>query len=294
MKVFITGGTGFVGSHIAEEVKNRGHELVALVRRIGSLPKAEEILGDVTRPETFPPEKLAGCQAAIHLVGIIREFPRQGITFERIHVEGTRNVLEACRRAGLNRLLHTSALGRGRQSGARYQHTKAEAEDLVRASGLNWTIFRPSSILGRGGEFLEIMRSHVRLGVVPLPGGGRYLMAPVAISTVAKAYTNALEQEGAIGKTYELGGDPLSYRSLMEKIALKTKRRPFYVNVPLRPLQMMALIMDQFSFFPVTREQLIMLKEKALPSDNSVYEELGLEYMGIEGVVEEALSGRPS
>ena len=291
MKIFITGGTGFVGSCVVAELQNRGHELVALVRRMGSLHGTSEIVGDVTRPLTFPPEKIEGCQAALHLVGLIREFPKKGITFQGVHVEGTKNVLEACRRAGIPRFLHMSAIGEGHRSGAFYQRTKAEAENLVRASSMRWTIFRPSTILGKGGEFLEMMQSTICRGVVPLPGGGRSQMAPVAVSTVAQAFANALERDESCGKIYDLGGEAVSYRSLLEKIASKTGRNPFYVNIPIDLLRIMAAVLDSFSFFPVTREQLTMLQEKAVPSNNEVYKELGLEFKRIDRVLEEVLGG---
>jgi NADH dehydrogenase len=291
MKVFITGGTGFVGRPIVEELQNRGHELVALVRRIGSVPGAGEILGDVTRPETFPLEKLAGCQAAIHLVGIIREFPQKGITFKRVHVDGTRNVLEACQKAGITRFLHQSALGWGYRSGALYQRTKARAEELVKSSKLNWTIFRPSTILGQDGEFTKMMQGMIRLGIIPLPGNGNSLMEPVTVSTVAQAFANALERDTSISKIYDLGGDTVSYRLLLNKIASQNDRNPVFVKIPQRPLSVLAGWLDTFPFFPITQEQLIMLQEKAFPTSDVIYRELDLEYKGIERVLEEVLSG---
>jgi NADH dehydrogenase len=291
MKVFITGGSGFVGSHIAEELMDRGHELVALVRRAGSLPGAGEIVGDVTRPETFPPDKLRGCEAAIHLAGIIREFPQKGITFRQVHVEGTRNVVEACRRAGIPKILHMSALGEGYRSGSLFQRTRAHAEDLVRSSGLDWTIFKPSTILGRGGEFTEMMLNMIRLGVAPLPGGGHFLQAPVAVNTIAAAYANALEREETVGKTYEIGGDTVSYRTLISKLADQLGYRPLYVNLPIELLRLMALALDTFAFFPVTQEQLIMLQENALPRSDFAYSALGLEYKGIDTLIDEVLWG---
>lgn len=292
MKVFITGGTGFVGSHIAEELMARGHELVALVRKAGSRPGAGEIVGDVTRPETFPPEKLAGCQAAIHLVGIIREFPGQEVTFRRVHVEGTRNVLNACRGAGIPRFLHMGTLGRGYRSRALFQKTRAHSENLVRHSGLDWTIFRPSTILGRGGELTRTLMSFIRMGVVPMPDAGRSLLAPVAVSTVAQGFANALERDSALGKVFELGGDTVSYRTLVEKMAFRMGYRPLYVDVPLGPLWAMASLLDTFTLFPITQEQIIMLQENALPHSDAAYQELGLEYKGIDRVLDEVMGER--
>jgi nucleoside-diphosphate-sugar epimerase len=117
MKVFVTGATGFVGGHLLQALTRRGHEITCLVRSTGRLSiPAREVVGDATRPEGLA-EAMAGMEAAIHLVGIIREFPARGITFHRLHVEATRNVVAAARQAGVARYLHmssTAASGRPR------------------------------------------------------------------------------------------------------------------------------------------------------------------------------------
>src|ERR1700722_10557962 len=99
---------------------------------------------------------VAGCRAVIHLVGIIRENPRQGITFARMHVSATRALVTAAKRAGIKRFLHMSALGTRAGAPSTYHQTKWEAEQIVRSSGLDWTIFRPSLIHGPTGELMKM------------------------------------------------------------------------------------------------------------------------------------------
>lgn len=96
MKIFISGGTGFVGGHVKSALLARGHEIRLLAHRRGQPqePGVEQVEGDVTSPETFS-HQLEGCDALINLVGIIREFPSRGITFERLHVQATTNLVEA-------------------------------------------------------------------------------------------------------------------------------------------------------------------------------------------------------
>ena len=140
MKIFISGGTGFVGGHVIRELRGRGHDLCLLTHRRGpTLEGVEQVAGDVTRPETFR-HALQGCQAAINLVGIIREFPSKNVTFERLHVQATAAMLEAAQAAGVRRFLQMSALGTRPNAYSNYHISKYRAEMLVRASGLEWTI----------------------------------------------------------------------------------------------------------------------------------------------------------
>ncbi len=292
MKVFLTGGTGFVGRHVLAELQRRGYAVKALVRRAGSFAGVEELPGDVTRPETFSPQSLRDCQAAIHLVGVIREFPSKGITFQRLHVEAADNVLRACRDAGIRRYLHMSALGASPQSAARYHRSKAAAEELVRKSGLDWTIFRPSVIIGASGELITMLVNMVKKTVLPLVGDGSFPVAPVAATTVAQAFVNALEKERTVGKTYELGGEVITFRELLDKITALEKRKVFYVKVPVSWLKAVTGPLDRFAFLPITREQIIMFEENQPPQDYSIYDDLDLEYRGVQEVLEEGLIAR--
>ena len=112
MRIFIAGGTGFVGAHLVEALREKGHELRLLVHRrsSGAAGGIDQVEGDVTSLESFE-QAVNGCDAVINLVGIIREFPSRGITFERLHVQATANMLAATRKAGIRRYLQMSALG---------------------------------------------------------------------------------------------------------------------------------------------------------------------------------------
>ena len=193
MKVFVTGGTGFVGNEVLRQLVAAGHAVRALVRpgseeKLAVRDKVEVHHGDVTEPEGLD-EALAGCDAIIHLVGIIREFPSRGITFERLHVEATANVLAAARDQGVSRYLHMSSNGTDPTSTLGYHRTKWQAEEAVRASDLDWTIFRPSLIFGKGGEFVTMLADLIRkMPMVPVIGDGRYRMQPVAVTEVAASF----------------------------------------------------------------------------------------------------------
>ena len=289
MKVFITGATGFVGSHLLAELRQRGHEIMALVRRRGQMQAVQEIIGDITESRTLDPDCLKGCDAAIHLVAIIREFPAKGITFQKIHIEGTANVLEVCRNAGIKRFLHMSALGADIHSRAAYLRTKAQVEEMVKASGLDWTIFRPAVILGRGGELMQTLQKLATLPLTPLLGDGSFLMEPMAVSTVAQAFANALEKPETIGKTYELRGEAITYRDLLTRIARLQSRKAMFVQIPLPLIRLQATLLDRFTWFPVTREQIVMLEEYALSEDRTAYRQLDLLFKEIDQILAECL-----
>ena len=214
-RIFVTGGSGFVGSAVIEELSSRGYQVNALVRQRDIAAPAsghvQTIRGDLFTPAALE-EGIRGCVGLIHLVGIIFEHRLQGITFERIHFEGTRNVVAAAKRAGVRRYVHMSALGTRPDAVSTYHKTKFLAEEHVRHSGLDWTIFRPSVIHGPGGEFMQMEAKSARRKsppflFMPYFGGKRAgRLQPVYVKDVARAFVDALEKPKTIGEIYPLAG----------------------------------------------------------------------------------------
>jgi uncharacterized protein YbjT (DUF2867 family) len=268
MKIFVTGGTGFVGREVLRRLAASGHEVVALVRpgSESNLIESDRIHlhpGDVLEPQSLP-EGLRGCAAVIHLVGIIREFPHKGITFERLHVHATRNLIEAVTALGVKRLLHMSANGARPDGETGYHRTKWQAEELVRASGLDWTMVRPSLIFGPGGEFVEMLGDLVRqLPIVPVLGDGKYRMQPVAVGQVAETFVNALALPETIGQSYCLGGgESYSYDEVLDLVGKALGKAPVLkAHQPLALVKPMVKLLEHFERFPLTSEQLTMLLE---------------------------------
>ena len=135
MRVFLTGGSGFVGRYVLDALVERGHSVRCLVRKEPSEPResVDFVRGDVTRPETLE-GCLEGCEAVVHLVGIIEEDKGRGITFEALHTEATRNVVQEAERCAVDRFLLMSANGARQDGVSRYQTTKWHAEQLLRSS----------------------------------------------------------------------------------------------------------------------------------------------------------------
>src|SRR2546423_5073410 len=143
-RIFLTGASGFVGSAVLDELLARGYAVNALIdRRDVTNPSVRCIKGGLFNPRAID-EGITGCDAVVHLVGIIMEKPSQGITFERIHFEGAKNVVDAAVRNGVRRDVHMSSLGVRPNAISTYHQTQYLASQYVRASGLDWTIFLPS------------------------------------------------------------------------------------------------------------------------------------------------------
>jgi len=296
LKVFLTGATGFVGHEIVRQLLKEGHALRCLVRP-GSekkLPHREKIEihhGDATQPETLA-GGLAGCDAVVHLVGIIREFPQKGITFRRLHVEATANVVEAAKRAGVTRYIQMSANGVREKAATDYHRTKYSAEEIVKGSGLDWTIFRPSVVFGRGGEFLGTLADLVRrFPVVPVIGNGAYRMEPVSVKDVAEAFVASLGRKETIGRTYPCcGPKSYSYDELLDTIGdCLGKKKVTKIHHPLSFVKPMVKLMESSPSFPITSCQLEMLLEGNVCSSREWVELLRNEPLSFEEGLVDAL-----
>ncbi len=268
MKVFVTGATGFVGRAVLRQLLAAGHQARCLVRK-GSedkLPATAGIEvrhGDATEAASLQ-GMIEGCDAVIHLVGIIREFPAKGVTFERLHVEATRNLIEATKAQGVKRYLHMSANGASPQGSTPYHRTKWQAEEAVRGSGLDWTIFRPSLIFGRDGEFVTTLAELIRkLPAVPVFGDGQYRLAPVAVEDVAKSFAAALGLPQTVGQIYHCcGPETYSYDEILDHTGRALgKEKVIKLHQPLALIKPMVSMLEGISKFPITSTQLTMLLE---------------------------------
>jgi len=283
MRVFVTGGTGFVGREVIRALQAHGVLVRCLVRPgsegdLRGFEAIDRVPGDVLVTKGIA-ESIQGCRAVIHLVGIIREHPASGVVFERLHTQATANMVAAAQEAGVHRYLQMSALGVRREARSRYHRTKWEAEECVRRSGLDWTIFRPSVIYGRGDGSISVLAAMIRrLPVMPVLGAGRYRLQPVAVEQVAEGFARALERPATIGKTYEVGG-PQSYAftEILDQIGLALgKARVRKLHQPMALMRPLVRLLEPFPFFPITSDQLIMLEENSVCDPSPFYGDFDL------------------
>lgn len=271
MKVFVTGGTGFVGSYVLRSLRNAGHTARVLVRK-GSedkLPFTDGLSivhGDLDGSGDWE-SALEGVDAVIHLVGIIREFPSRGITFKKLHAEATRRITGAAVKMGVKKIVHMSANGASETGVSAYQRTKWAGERVVMESGLEWTIFRPSVIFGDPGgrmEFASELAKASRMApVFPLFGDGMYELAPVAVEDVADCFVKSLTETSAKNRVFHLcGAGIFTFRDIVRIVgrAIGRVNMPT-VGVPFTLIRPVAGLFGGFNFSPVTVDQLDMLRQ---------------------------------
>lgn len=293
MKVTLIGGTGFVGSHIVPALLEAGHTPRLLVRTSPEAPSpigdgCEIVRGDVGDAAAIA-ECVEGADAVIYLIGILREFPSRGITFEELQFRGVERAIDASTKADVRRFLLMSANG-VRPDGTPYQRTKYRAEEAVRASALEWTIFRPSVIFGepRGRmEFCTQLRRDIIDSLLPAPlfydgllpfDAGNFELSPVAVEDVAQAFVRSLDQPETVGKTLQLcGPDPRSWKQILETIAAAVGKKKLMIPAPALGIKATAALLDGQPWFPITRDQITMLLEGNLCDDASAFPLLGIE-----------------
>ncbi len=267
MRIFLTGSTGFVGRHMLNRLLDEGHSVRALVRdpesaRDLARDGLELIAGDVVTGAGLD-QGVEGCDAVIHLVGIIVE--KGTNTFERVHHLGTRNVVEAAKRAGIRRFVQMSALGVRADGVAAYQTSKWRGEEEVRRSGIPYCILRPSLIFGPGDGFVTQMMETMRSAPLfrPVPGNGSPRFRPVFIDDVTACFTRALTAEATTNQTIELGGaDELTLNEVLQEIARCAGVRKPAMHIPMPIMLAGAFVLQSvLKNPPVTVDQLRMLRE---------------------------------
>ena len=237
--IVVTGGTGFVGREICRRLAAQGVAVRAVARHapIQPLPDGVSFFpADVTRGISLR-EAMDGAKAVIHTVGIIRE--KGDATFERIHRHATAETVSAAHRARVPRFILVSALGARPASASHYQQTKAAAEEIVRQSGLAFTILRPSVVYGPGDQFTNFLAQWMRPpfswltgGFLGIPGGDSVKLCPASVGEVAEAVVRSLGQERALGQTFDLAGPSVSLKELALAIARAMGLRPTWVEQP--------------------------------------------------------------
>lgn len=235
MNLLILGASGFVGRAICSKLVSAGHSITAPTRKrdnaraLFPLPSVTVIEADVCDAAALA-SLARGHDAVINLVGILNG------DFERAHVTLTQNAIAACKAAGVSRYLHMSALGAAADAPSQYQRSKAKAEALVRASGLDYTIFAPSVIFGRGDSFLNKFARMVELlpPLVPmaLPGASARFQ-PVWVDDVARAFVAAIRDEATFGQRYELAGPKVyTLRELVAYVMTLAQDKHMIIGLP--------------------------------------------------------------
>ena len=254
MRIAITGGTGFVGRNAAARLDNP----VIISRRTGI---------DVDDVDALA-AAFEGCDAVIHAAGINREIGTQ--TFQRVHVEGTRAVVEAAQRAGVKRIVMVSFLRARPNCGSGYHETKWAAEELIRGSGIPHTILKASMIYGRGDHMVDHVTRAVRSWpVFGTVGFGQRMVRPVPIADFVDVVLAAVDGRIADPTVAVMGAEELSLSDAVRRVARVAGKRPLLVPLPVWAIKVLAQLTEWTMTVPlVAKAQARMLDEgvsEALP-----------------------------
>jgi uncharacterized protein YbjT (DUF2867 family) len=279
MSVLVTGGTGFVGTHVVHALRSRDVAVRALVRDTGRGARlaawgAELAAGDVTEPATLA-AACADVDAVVHLVAIIKGKPAD---FERVMAQGTRDLVSAARHAGVRRFVLASALGLNEETkdAVPYYRAKWAMEQAVRE--VEHVILRPSFVFGKDGGVLPTFVRLARFApVTPIVGPGSQRLQPIWVEDMAEYYARSVDLAGAANRTFEVGGpDAPTWNEFWERLKRVLGTRRPSLHVPFAVLRMQAALTERLPGAPVTRDQLTML---AL-GDNVVTDPAAVETFG--------------
>lgn len=239
MKIAITGGTGFVGSHLAESLVDKGHEVVLISRgldhrnkRLAALPRTQfKPVG--TDDEESLRAAFDGCGAVAHCAGINREVNEHD--YQRVHVDGTRRVVSAAKQAGVGRIAIVSFYRARPDCGSPYHESKFAAEEIVRSSDLDYTVFKAGMIYGKGDHMLDHL-SHIfhTLPFFALVGFSERSAAPLAIADFVRLMEAALVDGKLSRQTVAvLGPEKMTLGEAVRRVARVVGREPFIFRMPI-------------------------------------------------------------
>lgn len=290
MRVVLLGATGFVGHHVLPRLSADGHECLALSRYLMScrdlsiIPRVE-----LRQTDVYDPQKLAaafsGADAVINMVGILNESGRRGKGFHKAHVELAERVIEACRSAGVSRLIQVSALNAGKGR-SHYLRSKGQAEERIRqAADIDSTILQPSVIFGAGDSFFNRFAGLLRLApLLPLACPDAR-MQPVWVGDVAAVVAACLSDDSTLGETLVLVG-PRTYslRELVEFTAHTIGRKARIVGLPDALSRLQGRLMDWVPGKPFSTDNYLSLQIDNT-SDENCLPRFGIRPRSIESVV---------
>jgi nucleoside-diphosphate-sugar epimerase len=305
MRIFLTGATGFLGRGLLERLLSRGTgEVRCLVRDPARLTAAAAVLpvrgsleGDAPGSDAALRDALHGCDVVVHLAGRTGRAP--AAEHDRVNARGTARLLAAAAEAGVPRFVHVSTIAVTYPEKANYPYarSKEEAERLVRASGLDWAILRPTIVCGPGSPLAPLLTKLADAPVLPLFGGGRARIQPVHVDDVAEALA-ALAMEATLGgRTVDFGGrDVVTFDAFLTALRVARKGRPGpRLPVPLAPLVAVLGALEPLlgGALPVTAGQFQAFRHDGIARDDAGAEPPRAARKGLDEIVAE-LRSRPA
>lgn len=285
MKVAITGGTGFIGGHLARALVERGVPVVLTARgfdnrdlEIRQLPNSRFVATGLDSVDELA-AAFAGCNSVVHCAGINRE--RGDQTYQRVHVDGTRNVVDAARRAGVKKVVLISFLRARPNCGSGYHESKFDAEEIVRNSGLDYTVIKEGITYGRGDHMISHLSWAMRhMPVFAFVGFNEKLIRPVFVDDLVQILMAAAVDDRLSRETVAvMGPEAMPLSEAVNRVSRTIGKRPLIMTrFPIWTHKALALIWESTMKIPLaSRAQVKMLAEglsEPLPATPEVPEDL--------------------
>src|SRR5690349_8193552 len=278
MKVFVTGGTGFTGSHILPLLLNNGYRVRCLYRStsdrsflLRTQPEIEWALGDVADPQTLS----ASMQGADVLVNIT------SLGFG--HAD---SIIGVAKNARIRRVIFVSTTAIFTQLNSQSKKVRLAAEAAIQASGLQYTILRPTMIYGspRDRNMWRLIRFMRYSPIIPVFGDGNYLQQPIYVGDVAQAILSCLCNDQTIGKSYNIAGKvPLTYNQVIDTIAAQMKKRIWKNHIPSSSVVSLLRLFERIRFpFTIKADQVLRLNENEDFSYTEAQKDFGFSPLAFE------------
>ncbi|AHB13932.1 MULTISPECIES: complex I NDUFA9 subunit family protein [Dehalococcoides] len=281
-RVFVTGGSGFVGGHLLPRLAENGFKIRLLVmneteaKRVKT-PGVEFVYGTVNDLSVLM-ESVKGIFAVIHLVAILRE--NKNATFEKVNIEGTKNMLEAAAENGVKRFIHMGILGASADPRFTYLHSKYLAEEAVSKSGLDYSILKPSVMFGQGAGFINaLIRSFKPYPLLaPVAGNGKTRLQPVWVEDVVSCLLKMLDGE-KIHQSVQIGGPQIfTYDEVLSAVMQAMGVKKPRMHVPVSLMHPLVWLMERTSSNPpITLPELKALSVDNITAENAIKREFGFD-----------------
>ncbi len=277
--LLITGSTGFVGRHLVKRLVAEGEKPRCLARSqqkaAQTLPveQVEIIIGDTTRLGTLEPA-MQGVETLVHSAFITADIKEgRDVSYQGVNVEGTRNVIEAAKRAGVKKIVLVSGLGTKPDKPGSYMQGRYMAEQIVKNSDLSWSIIQPSIQFGEHAAFFKGMADLIRIApVVPIVGSSQRKFQPIWVEDVARCLIQQIREDRHNGKTYVVGGpEQFTYGAILDMLASAMGKKRLKAPMPIPLMSIGAAMMQAvLSKPPITTAALTLFSFEQTTDINAV------------------------
>ena len=223
-QIVITGASGFVAKNVRKHLSENNVKLISISRKNFKKFKNETKIVSKNYDEKIILPKIKNSSGLIHLVGIGKQSIKNN--YNLINVEFTKKIINLCKKAKIKKIVYTSGLGVSKTSSLSYFISKYQAEKLILESNLDYTIFRPSYIIGKDDLFTKYLKKQIKKGEIQIPGSGNYSIQPIYINDVCEIISKSLTDKKFKKQTFDLvGSESISYQNYVKLFSRKTQTR---------------------------------------------------------------------